>query len=140
VADYSWASLTFHSQDPEVVAAVAETMGVSEGPFGQIDNAGTEWSVVQGETSYGLADAAEAYLTERGIAWSRVSDGKYEYDGDEAHWAPGMEAPRAFSRLNNEGRVLTNAEVRALEDKTDAELGAYVREHFAFSIEGGDDE
>jgi hypothetical protein len=160
----SWCEMTFRSQDPEVVKKVSELMGVQDGPYGQIDNAGLEWTIVQGETSYGLAEEAEAYLTSNEIPWSRCSDGKYDYDGDEAHWTPGMDAPRGFTRLNNGGRCLTEQDVKEFRERTavparmetyariherlagsalvpafleiqeDAELGAFVREAFAFEI------
>ena len=163
MADHSWVQLTFRSTDPATVQEVRDLLGWISSDVE--DRAGLDWTNLGCETSYGLAEDAEAFLMERGIPFSRYSDGKYEYDGDEAHWAPGMDAPRVFTRLNNGGRCITESDVNAfrqltkvpkrmdlyariheklagsplaeafLEIQEDAEIGSFVREAFAFSVE-----
>lgn len=132
MADYSWVRIEFASADPEIIREVEEAFGHADFDPGPETAGGV--SVIEGERSYGLAEEVETLLMERDVAFSRYSDGKYEYDGDEAHWRPGMEAPRVFTRLNNGGRVFTWADAPRDGNATasDAELGAYVREHFAF--------
>ena len=126
MADYSWVRIEFASTDPEIVAEVETAFGGAE----NIDTQG-DTTVIEGERAYGMADEVESLLMEKGIAYSRWSDGKYEYDGDEAHWLPGMTTPRIFTRLDNGGRVFTQQDIP--EGITDEALGALVREHFSFS-------
>lgn len=134
MADYSWVRIEFATTDPEIVRDVADEFGSEEYDNGPDDEGG--YTVIEGERGYGLAMEVETLLMEKGIAYSRYSDGKYEYDGDEAHWRPGMEAPRVFTRLNNGGRVFTEADMPRDDagnvTATDAELGALVREWFTF--------
>lgn len=136
MADYSWVVLEIGTTDTETVEAVSALLG---GGADEIGDAGEGWTSLQGETSYGLAEEAEDYLSQHDIAWRRFSDGKYEYDGDEAHWAPGMPMQRTFARLNHGGRAFSEAEYRGSITGgavTDAELGALVREYFSFQVGG----
>jgi len=130
MAEYSWVTLRFKSVDEELVGQV-------EDEFGHHDEFFTEdgWTVIGGDRSFGLIEVIEEMLIEAGVEYHRYSDGKYEYDGDEAHWWPGLERPRVFQMLNNGGRVFSENEYLAVKDKSDAELAALIREHFEFGAD-----
>jgi hypothetical protein len=129
MADYSWCVIRFASTDPEIVDRACDLFGH---PDRVTEEDGT--TVLEGEKSYGMAEDVEAFLTENGIAYSRFSDGKYDYDGDEAHWKPGMAAARVFPMLNNGGRVFSEADYRAFRDDPNGsgDLAAYVHDWFSF--------
>lgn len=46
------------------------------------------------EARYGMFEELEQFCFEHGIAYSRHSDARYEYDGEIAWWVPGKEQPR----------------------------------------------
>ena len=74
--------------------------------------------VIAGEMSGGSYELREdsnllELLQDRGIAFCLVGDAKYEWDGDEIWWHPGMEKP--FQATANEsGRVLTERDYREM--------------------------
>lgn len=128
MADYSWCAITFASTDPEIVEEAEQLFNPEHTT--ELDGK----TRFEGEKAYALCDDLEAFLMEKGIAFSRYSDGKYEYDGDEAHWEPGMDNVRGFAMLNNGGRVFTESDFREATEGTDSDevLGRIVREHFMF--------
>lgn len=128
MADYSWVLVEIHSSDPEIIDGATREFGHAESVSIHEDDRTT----IEGEKAYGLCDELEVFLQEQGVSYSVYADGKYEYDGEQHHWMPGMDAPRIFPSLNNGGRCLTQSELP--KDATDEELGVFVREFFAFDL------
>lgn len=130
MADYSWVSLFAGTTDERVVNDIRDEWDYEH----TTDYPEQSITCIEGDASYGMIEDVEALLREREIPYSRYSDGKYEYDGDEAHWHPGMESPRVFPRLNNGGRVFSEADFREFMNRGGGalELGAHIMEWFSF--------
>lgn len=130
MADYSWVTLKFKSVDEEFVQKIENEFGHHDELYDQ-----EGWTIIGGDQSYGTIEEIESILIGAGVEYHRYSDGKYEYDGDEAHWWPGLDGPRVYSMLNNGGRAFSEADYLANKAKSDEELAAYVRDYFEFGKE-----
>lgn len=90
------------------------------------------------QASYGVAqfdqtDGIPELCRTLGLAYLLFDDGRYEYDGSEETWGPGMGAPRVRARLASGTIALSAHEFVALAGRAggDVELAQLVRAYFA---------
>jgi hypothetical protein len=86
------------------------------------------YGVAQFDQTDGIPELCRAL----GLAYLLFDDGRYEHDGSEETWEPGMEAPRVRARLASGTIALSADEFAGLAERAggDDELAQLVRVYF----------
>ena len=99
------------------------------GPVLVLEDDQASYGVAQFKQTDGIPELCRAL----GLAYLLFDDGRYEYNGSEEAWAPGMAAPRRRARLASGTVALPVDEFARLAERSDnaEQLVQLVRAYFA---------
>lgn len=111
MAEYSWSSVVAGG---EITSLATLNTLMGELNFAGADiafvlaqaNKGSFVEVFSEESAFGLAEGIVEALTNAGLDWRRVSDGKYEYDGSISYYDAATKTEHEFSCLNNDDQPM----------------------------------